>query len=354
MKTFLARNTLGYPVGVFDVQGNYLGTAANQSSYITMWNADPDNAAEGVLSAGANALEFKIGDTATITEVRGLRYYQYTAYTGSEVFVGGNDIIVYGSTIKKGNVDGVYNSTENFREWNKNLFAGVYKFKVIPDSVYNITCTGYINNTPLYIFHNEDSRYAGVRHSYGFYSIQGSMPRHLKAFYGIAQQTTNYNNVVNWSELQELYSVVINHSGGTPWQFTTPAFFPNTNKSQITQLMIAQLVNTIATTAVDITHANYPNLRELVITHNTGADILSGANWFLTMPKVTEYLRIDAPATTSTIADDVWNNVATALSGITPVGSIKELRITGTNAITAASLTSRNNLTTAGWTVLTN
>jgi len=79
MQNLNGSNTIGYPVGVFNVNGQLLGNASSQIDYKNIWNLNPANQAKGVLAAGTDALHFNLtlatGQTAP-TAVIGLRYYQ--------------------------------------------------------------------------------------------------------------------------------------------------------------------------------------------------------------------------------------------------------------------------------------
>jgi hypothetical protein len=55
---------------------------------------------------------------------------------------------------------------------------------------------------------------------------------------------------------------------------------------------------------------------------------------------------------TTAVSDLVWNNIATNLTGITPVvGSQAQLAVRTTTTVSAASLVSRTYLAAQGWTV---
>jgi YD repeat-containing protein len=80
METFLGTNTIGYPVGVFDIHGNLVGNAAGASAYVSLWNSDTADERIGTLSTGNDSLHFNIvlhaGQTLPAS-VTGCRYYQY-------------------------------------------------------------------------------------------------------------------------------------------------------------------------------------------------------------------------------------------------------------------------------------
>ncbi len=362
MNNFLSTGTTGYPVGVFNINGTFLGTADDSFEFVGLWNADPSNQAQGELlvSGGLSSTTFLLPNTATITEVRGLRYYEYTGPANLQLFVGPNDIVRYGSTQKKGSVDGVSITTTTRREWNRNLFSGIYKSTIPADTVYTLNCTGYTDSSSLKVFHNEDSEYAAVSFSNGFYTIAGNYPLGLKAVFYAGRIATNYNNILNWSELTSFFSWYSLSSGGAPWGIGINSRPTTLLTNNVTQLGLGELTSEdgpLTADYSDVTATNYPALQDLVILYNTGDALTGGEAWFLTMPKVTNYLRYRTQTLTqasAAVADAVWNNVWTALSTVTPVGAAKQLRIERTNNITAASLTARNNLIAAGWTVTTN
>ena len=80
METLGGSNTLGYPVGVFDIHGNLVGNASGASNYVSLWNSDTADARVGTLAAGGDSMHFTLtlhtGQTAP-AGVTGCRYYQY-------------------------------------------------------------------------------------------------------------------------------------------------------------------------------------------------------------------------------------------------------------------------------------
>lgn len=78
MTTLAGTNTLGYPVGVFNVNGKLLGNATNQSQYLNLWNADTANTNRGTLAAGGDPLHFQFTliPGKTIPTITGCRYFQ--------------------------------------------------------------------------------------------------------------------------------------------------------------------------------------------------------------------------------------------------------------------------------------
>lgn len=79
MQNFAGRNTLSYPVGVFNINGNLLGNATTPTTYISLWNNDTADARLGSLALGRDSMHFNLNLMAgqSIPScVTGLRYYQ--------------------------------------------------------------------------------------------------------------------------------------------------------------------------------------------------------------------------------------------------------------------------------------
>jgi YD repeat-containing protein len=78
MQTLAGTNTLGYPVGVFNVHGNLLGNAAGPGTFVSLWNADTADSHSGTLAAGADSLHFTItlNTGKSLPQISGCRYYQ--------------------------------------------------------------------------------------------------------------------------------------------------------------------------------------------------------------------------------------------------------------------------------------
>lgn len=79
MQTLAGTNTLGYPVGVFNVHGKLLGNAAGASQYVALWNNDTADSRIGTLAAGGDSLHFNLAlnsGQSLPSAVTGCRYYQ--------------------------------------------------------------------------------------------------------------------------------------------------------------------------------------------------------------------------------------------------------------------------------------
>jgi len=78
MTNLAGANTLSYPVGVFNANGKLLDTASNQARFITVWNADAENANRGTLSAGGDGMHFQLALNTgkALPAITGCRYYK--------------------------------------------------------------------------------------------------------------------------------------------------------------------------------------------------------------------------------------------------------------------------------------
>ncbi|GGA92009.1 hypothetical protein GCM10011511_14260 [Puia dinghuensis] len=79
LQTFAGTATLGYPVGVFNVNGKLLGNAANPQNFANVWNSDTADARIGTLAPGGDSLHFNMTlNTGQVlpASVTGCRYYQ--------------------------------------------------------------------------------------------------------------------------------------------------------------------------------------------------------------------------------------------------------------------------------------
>ena len=79
MQTLAGTNTLGYPVGVFNVHGKLLGNAAGASQYVALWNNDTADSRIGTLATGGDSLHFNMTlntDQSLPSAITGCRYYQ--------------------------------------------------------------------------------------------------------------------------------------------------------------------------------------------------------------------------------------------------------------------------------------
>ncbi len=70
MTNLNCEETTSYPVDVFNVNNELIGTATNQETYISIWNSDAANQIIGTLSAGLGSFSFilSLNDGQTFSE----------------------------------------------------------------------------------------------------------------------------------------------------------------------------------------------------------------------------------------------------------------------------------------------
>jgi YD repeat-containing protein len=80
MQNFAGTVTLGYPVGVFDVNGKLVGNAGSADDYVTKWNSDTADNRIGTLAKGGDSVHFDLllnSGQVLPAAVTGCRFYQY-------------------------------------------------------------------------------------------------------------------------------------------------------------------------------------------------------------------------------------------------------------------------------------
>ncbi len=98
MQTFNGSNTIGYPVGVFNLNGVLLGNASTQAQYISLWNGSTADQQVGTLLAAVDPLHFNF-TVATgqhvPSAVTGCRYYQFDLhYTTMDAVRSSNGVYI--------------------------------------------------------------------------------------------------------------------------------------------------------------------------------------------------------------------------------------------------------------------
>lgn len=351
-------NDLDYPLGVLDISGNYIGIANDAEEYITLWNSDVTNQAVGTLLSGTGTtFEIEYVDPEGVPfNLYGLEFYTMTSSASNAVIhVNDNDIVQFNSTAVRGST-GTNTLSSSLNEYNGTW--GVSMITAI--QIRRVTCTGATAGTTIRVFHSRVSERVGMNVLTPYTSFTGVLPAACKTFY--VRGTTSMNwvtGITNWSDLQSIEYFSVMNLGGGSFGINNAANIPQPPAS-----LIGLGLNDIASNATLfdlanfgwITDANLPNLRKLDIRANDGAADLAGSSaaWFATAPKVDRQFVIQnnniGPHASAADSDTIWNNLGTALSGITP-SSPATIRVEDTTAVTAASLTARNDLIAAGWTV---
>lgn len=346
MKTFSGYQTPSYPVGVFNINGDYLGIANNQAEYVSLWNSDIANNAQGLLQSGANSLQFYLPLSSTISEVTGCRFWYITGTGNTVVWVDNNDLVENSGVIIKAN-------TQPIRTV---LHAG----SSIPFSAYDYD---YPTNTPfrrvlvstsnslVRIFHNEDSYIAGYSQFYDGGSgivkdLGGHFPEKVKKIIVKSNQrhsvnNTLYTNIVNWSDLLDVR--VFNPHIFTPWieGVDIPLF---TQMNKLTRIGFFYQNNY---DYFQLTEVNFPDLLAVTSGFNGNGNTYS----LVGHSKITQGLDFRLNGFTVQRVDDLYNQLAIELNGIIPqsgIGAGFAIQY-GNSTASAASLAARTYLQTQGW-----
>jgi hypothetical protein len=166
MRTFTDRITPSYPVGVFNVEGEYLGIAESPYEYITLWNDDPANQLRGTLKQGSYDFEFKFvanPGEEPLYSVTGLRFWQVDVTNWCNLVCNPTDYILVDDMINQANsspynfstatyygIGASYSMTKSAIGETVNYNAKIYSFNV-----------GAIEKT-VTIFHNDTDLHAGI------------------------------------------------------------------------------------------------------------------------------------------------------------------------------------------------
>jgi YD repeat-containing protein len=217
MQTLAGTNTLGYPVGVFNVHGKLLGNAAGASQYVALWNNDTADSRIGTLGVGGDSLHFNISlnsGQSLPSAVTGCRYYQVDL--AWNVF------------------DGVRNSNAAYVDFGDSigirLPASVTEVAAtIPSrTTYAVIFDGeawanvpyYVHTYPdttlktLTFYHNDDALNDHLDNLYGpatsltkLMHFRGNLPQNLAVFGGSSYQGASMNSVdsiYNWNSIHSI------------------------------------------------------------------------------------------------------------------------------------------------------
>ncbi len=219
MQTFNGSNTLGYPVGVFNVNKQLLGNATTQAQYVSLWNGNAANQAVGVLSAGADALHFNLQlntGQAVPYAVTGLRYYQfdlnYTQFDGARSDNG--EFIDFG--------DGITLRIGATFDRN-NLPANT--FMAAPNSGRIIHTYPDTTLRTLTFYHSDGADYPLFGNYFNpstsntkMKNFRGNLPQYAQTFGGNGNQQASYNtvaNITNWSTITSIINFLPHNGDGT-------------------------------------------------------------------------------------------------------------------------------------------
>jgi hypothetical protein len=260
-----------YPVGVFNVEGDYLGIANNQQEYLDLWNSDELNQLQGVLELGANQFGFILPNTATVTGVIGLRFWSFDTQANKlfRILLDTDDLVlVPDGTILNGGTSTNLTASQ---------VAGQFTILYATNRAYlgakAIDYTSIIVGK-VYVFHNDTSASTGVLDAEYLAGNAGTI--NITNFGGYAPKrteqivintrsggTNKFVNILNWSELTEVKSIAnlnrVNDYGGN--NFTNLPAFDHMNKLE----HIFNVFSTIPPSAYKLMDKTiFPNLTQMI------------------------------------------------------------------------------------------
>lgn len=348
LQNFLNTDTPSYPVGVFNLNGTYIGIANNQTEYIALWNADVDNQTQGLLKPGINAFTFKLPSTASIDKVIGLRWYQFNVAANRMVRVclDTSDVIV----APDGQING---STGTFLS--RDSLVGT-QFSSQPRAIFgsNAITRTYVLAGTVYVFHNDSANPSGFLSSAvfsggngGTSALSGVFPKNTTQVVISPNTPTEINPTMisNWAELTSVQSLsCLYWVSGNVNLTNTPLFH------HMTQLrLFTTFFGGIPLTSWGVCDQTlFPNIESLGFTF--GVSVAPVGNWSNISPTI-KYVALGGGAAGQTTADT--EHIAVSLANQTTNGpaTINSKAIQFGTGYTAAALVAKNTLISKGYTV---
>jgi len=366
LQTYSTYDTPGYPVGVFNLNGTFLGFAANQAQYVTVWNADPVNAAAGTISAGPTPLTFNCTNTLP-GKLIGLRYWQINTTRRVSLLTGNNSLVYLGTGQPTSSATmGTLRGAGIMSSFNFGLGGGITAANY-PGSLRQINIDYVtVGSYTVTVFHSEDDKFAGYN-ALNFWggtgtgqisNMRGNLPAGVWDVEFLEGESDVFapqwkNTITNWNELTQVRMLTFNMGTGATNSISNnmPPLAPY--KSTLAGLGIAGNragAGPQAELGLDSTFTNFDFLffeyNPLIVPFFTGNNFPLMRFGFA--------FRYGNPATlTPAIMDNFLNNIV-ANSGYSTIvtsngwsGAAPRLRI-GSN-FTAASLAARTTLASRGY-----
>jgi hypothetical protein len=227
MQTLAGTNTLGYPVGVFDIHGNLLGNATGPVQYVSLWNADTADARIGTLSTGSDSLHFSMTLNTGMTlptGVTGCRYYQVDLAWNQ--FDGVRNI--NGTYVDFGDGTGMH-LPKNVADTAASLapgtvFTSVNSFQFNGPTVYYMHTYTDTSQKTLTFYHNDAAEDEDFDNVFGpatgltlVKNLRGTLPQHTYIFGGSSYQQATMNsvaNIANWNTISSIQYFRLNDGDG--------------------------------------------------------------------------------------------------------------------------------------------
>jgi hypothetical protein len=343
-----------YPVGIFSPDTKtFIGIATNDAEAKAMFDTSAEVLSKGSVKAVSGGyVEFIPKYLNTVINFYGLEYYTVRSSSPNPVLhVDDGDVIRVNTTTLLGS-GGTNTLSSSVNEYN-----GVWGLNVTPAFTYRALSVTASSNTDIHVFHNRLSRWFGTNVLTPLSYLGGRLPDSLKSFQARATGTTSLAaNLTNWSAIQNLKWYAIMNLGGSPYNVTIAANYPQPPASVI-GLQIADFAGTSSPIIMTwFTGSNFPNLEYLVMKGNGNDIITPSISQFATFPLVKKsitYLNNGGAFCSAAIADQAIIDLNAAIGSITP-SAPASIRLQNTTARTTASNAAYNNLISKGWTITLN
>ena len=227
MQNLAGTNTLGYPVGVFDLHGNLLGNATGPTQYVSLWNADTVDSQIGMLSTGTDSLHFSLTlntDMTLPTAVTGCRYFQvdltWNRLDAVRNFNGAYIDFGDGTGMRMGKT---YTDTPSVIAPNttyQTIFAGDFQTN---ENYYVHTYTDSSLKT-LTCYHNDaaesedfDNLSTGATGLTRLSNLRGNLPKNTPTIGGSCYQSstmTSVAGILDWNSIQGIQNFRLNKGDG--------------------------------------------------------------------------------------------------------------------------------------------
>lgn len=226
MQTLAGTNTLGYPVGVFNVHGNLLGNVSSQSAYITLWNADTADSHTGTLAAGADSLHFHItlNTGKSLPSITGCRYYQVDLHWNK--FDGVRNL--NGAYVDFGDTTGMHlgktlSDTPSVIA-SRTTYATVFGFDRGVNETYFVHTYPDTSKKTVTLYHNDanesedfDNLGSSPTGLKTLTNLRGNLPQNTDYIGGSSYQQpgmTSIDSIYNWSSIHNIHGFRLNDGDG--------------------------------------------------------------------------------------------------------------------------------------------
>jgi YD repeat-containing protein len=242
MQTFNGTNTIGYPVGVFNINGQLIGNATTSAQFVTLWNGNAANQSVGTLVATSDSLKFNLTVNAGKSPppgVTGCRYYQV------DISYNKIDAVLTFNGIYANFGDGVTTPLGSLFNPNSLPANTVLKADVYSGVAFNYLVHSYPDNSlkTITIYHNDDDACSWFDNYFLpsttqtlLTNLRGNLPQFTNRIGGSSYQQasmTSLAGITNWSSISSViyFRMTSGDAGVTAFQNVSfPQNFMANNK----------------------------------------------------------------------------------------------------------------------------